>query len=133
MWFAGVALIVNVVLSLALFPFLAHVGIALATAVASWVNAGLLWITLSRRGQFTVDAALRKRLPLIGVAAVLMGVCLAAAQWALQPFLVSPALVVRAVSVGLLVIGGVVVFAVFCQLTGAADFRGALAKLRRGA
>ena len=34
MWFAGVALVVNVVLSLALLPFLAHVGIALATSIA---------------------------------------------------------------------------------------------------
>lgn len=133
MWFAGVALIVNVALSLALFPFLAHVGIALATAVAAWVNAGLLGITLSRRGQFTADAALKKRLPLIGVASVLMGVCLTLTQWAMAPFLEAPALLVRAASVGALVVGGVVVFVVFCQLTGAADFRGALAKLRRRA
>ena len=33
MWFAGISVVVNVAVSLALFPFLAHVGIAIATAV----------------------------------------------------------------------------------------------------
>lgn len=131
MWFAGVALIVNVALSLALFPFLAHVGIALATAVSAWVNTALLAVTLSRRGQFTADAALKKRLPLIAVASVLMGGCLALAQWLMAPLLAAPDFFLRAIAVGVLVVGGVVVFVVFCQLTGAADFRGALAKVLR--
>ncbi|MCB1497523.1 MAG: murein biosynthesis integral membrane protein MurJ [Bauldia sp.] len=129
MWFAGAALVVNIALSLALFPFLKHVGIALATSAAAWLNTALLAGTLARRGQFTTDAALKKRLPLLLLAAMLMGAVLFVAQWLMAPFLVDPALIVRAASVGVLVIGGVVVFAVFCQLTGAADFRGALAKV----
>ena len=59
MWFAGVAVAVNVAVSLALFPFLAHVGIAIATSLAGWVNTVLLAVTLHRRGQFTVDSAAR--------------------------------------------------------------------------
>lgn len=131
MWFAGVALVVNIALSLALFPFLAHVGIAIATATSAWVNTALLAGTLMRRGQFTPDAALKKRLPLLLLAALLMGGCLTLAQWQMAPFLADPSLLVRAVAVGILVFGGVVVFAVFCQLTGAADFKGALAKVLR--
>ncbi|MCB1488843.1 MAG: murein biosynthesis integral membrane protein MurJ, partial [Bauldia sp.] len=129
MWFAGAALIVNVALSLALFPWLQHVGIALATSTSAWLNTALLGITLARRGQFAVDAALRKRLPLLLLASVLMGVVLYVAEWLMAPLFVDPSILVRAASVGVLVIGGVVVFAVFCQLTGAADFRGALAKV----
>ncbi len=68
MWFAGVAVAVNVAVSLALFPFLAHVGIAIATSLAGWVNAVLLAVTLRRRGQFTVDALLARRLPLLALA-----------------------------------------------------------------
>ncbi|MFW6092450.1 MAG: murein biosynthesis integral membrane protein MurJ [Pseudomonadota bacterium] len=40
--FALVSVVTNVVLNLALFSWLGHVGLALATAAAGWVNAGLL-------------------------------------------------------------------------------------------
>ncbi|MCP4385514.1 MAG: murein biosynthesis integral membrane protein MurJ [Hyphomicrobiales bacterium] len=130
MWFAAVAMVVNVVLSLALFPFLRHVGIALATTVAAWINTMLLAGTLWRRGQFTFDPAARRRLPLIALAAVLMGICLVFAQQLIAPLMSSPAFVLRALAVATLVVGGVVVFGVFCQLTGAVNLSGALAKLR---
>src|SRR5690606_20404505 len=72
MWFAAVGMITNVVLSLALFPFLAHVGIAMATSVAGWANAGLLGITLWRRGELVPDAAVKRNLPLVLVASLAM-------------------------------------------------------------
>jgi len=56
-WFAGVSLLVNVVLSLLLFGSLRHVGIALATSIAAWVNVGLLAFFLARRGHFRLTAA----------------------------------------------------------------------------
>lgn len=52
MIFAVVGMVVNVGLSIALFPMLQHVGIALATTLAGWVNTGLLIIVLWRRGHF---------------------------------------------------------------------------------
>jgi len=126
MWFAGIAVAVNVVVSLALFPFLAHVGIAIATAASGWVNAVLLIVTLHRSGHFAADVSLRKRLPLILLAALLMGVALVAAMWAMAPLVASPSFAIRATTVSVLVGGGVLLFAVFCQLTGAADFRRAI-------
>jgi putative peptidoglycan lipid II flippase len=126
MWFAGIAVAVNVAVSLALFPFLAHVGIAIATAVSGWVNTVLLVVTLHRRGHFTADASLLKRLPLILLAAMLMGVTLVAARWVMAPLIASPDFAVRATAVSALVVGGVPLFAAFCQLTGAADFRRAI-------
>lgn len=46
---AGVAaMLTNIILNLALIQALAHVGLALATSVAAMVNAGLLYIWLSR-------------------------------------------------------------------------------------
>jgi putative peptidoglycan lipid II flippase len=47
-----VAMIVNVVLNLALIVPLAHAGLALATALAACVNAGLLFIWLQRTGVY---------------------------------------------------------------------------------
>lgn len=43
MMMAGVAVAVNIAVSLLLFPFFRHVGIAVATSVAAWVNVILLW------------------------------------------------------------------------------------------
>lgn len=42
MFMAGVTVLTNIVCSLALFPWLGHVGIALATSIAGWVNVILL-------------------------------------------------------------------------------------------
>jgi len=126
MWFAGITVAVNVVLSLALFPFLAHVGIAIATAASGWVNTALLAVALHRRGHFRADVSLRRRLPLILLAAVLMGAGLIGAMWLMGPMLDHGSFVMRAGAVGILVVAGVVLFAVFCQLTGAADFRRAI-------
>ncbi|MGV3651632.1 MAG: murein biosynthesis integral membrane protein MurJ, partial [Devosia sp.] len=48
--FAGVSVVLNIALSLLLFPSLAHVGIAIATSVAAWANTALLAFFLLRRG-----------------------------------------------------------------------------------
>jgi putative peptidoglycan lipid II flippase len=133
MWFAGISVVVNIAVSLALFPFLAHVGIAIATSLSGWVNTLLLAGTLRRRGQFNPDGELKKRLPLMLLASLLMGACLYAAMWLLAPGLADPRFALRALTVGVLVVGGVVFFALFCQLTGVVDFRQALATVRRQA
>jgi putative peptidoglycan lipid II flippase len=131
MIFAGISVATNVALSLALFPFLAHVGIAMATSLAAWINAGLLAGTLVRRGQYAADAQVKKRLPLLAAASVMMGACLYAAEWLLATSLSAPDLLVRAAAVGVLVVFGMAVFAIFCQLTGAFDFREAVNSLRK--
>lgn len=132
MIFAGISVAVNVGLSLALFPFLAHVGIAIATSLAGWINAGLLAVTLYRRRQFTVDAELRQRGPLLVLASLLMGICLYAAMWILTPWLGDPGVVPRATAVAVLVAAGLVSFALFCQVTGAFTLRQLVAAVRRG-
>jgi putative peptidoglycan lipid II flippase len=131
MIFAGVAVAVNIVLSLSLFPLLAHIGIAIATSVAGWINAALLAGTLSRRGQFAADALLRKRLPLLALASVLMGACLYAAMLGLSSLLIDPNIFIRATAVGALVVAGAFLFALFCHLTGAVDFRQSLKTIRK--
>jgi putative peptidoglycan lipid II flippase len=66
---ALVAMLVNLVGNLILMWPLAHVGLALSTALSAWVNAALLYIMLRRRAHFAIDARLRRRgLRLIGAA-----------------------------------------------------------------
>lgn len=131
MWYGGVSMVTNVVMSFALFPYFGHVGIAAATSIASWVNTGLLIYTLAKRGQLRPDAALKRRLPLLALASVAMGVGLYAAVWALHPWMVDSRLVVRAATMSGLIAGGMVVFVLFVQLTGAADFRKFVTAFRR--
>ncbi len=72
------AMVLNIALNLILMRPLGHVGIALATALAAWVNAGLLAWVLHRRGHWRPDARLRRRLPRIVLSCGVM----ALAVWA---------------------------------------------------
>lgn len=69
---AAVALVANVVLNLILMQVLAHVGIALATALSACLNAALLLWLLIKRGHFTWDRRLKRRLPRMVLATGLM-------------------------------------------------------------
>ncbi|WP_310498154.1 murein biosynthesis integral membrane protein MurJ [Sandarakinorhabdus sp.] len=73
------SMLVNLVGNLALVWPLGHVGIALSTALAAWVNAGALYVVLRRRGHFDADTRLLRALPRLGLAcAVMVGVLLLA-------------------------------------------------------
>ena len=66
MKFATAGVVINLLLGIGLFfgP-LGFVGLAIATSVAGWVNAGLLAATLARRGLFKPDARVLSKLPRI--------------------------------------------------------------------
>ncbi|MBA5778800.1 murein biosynthesis integral membrane protein MurJ [Stappia sp. F7233] len=131
MWFAGAGMVVNVAGALALAPFLAHVGIALATSLAGWVNTLLLGFTLWRRGHFRLDAGAAKRLPLLCLASVLMGFVLYGGALSLASLLAAPSLLTRFSALALLVLVGMAAFAVFVQLTGVVDLKGYLGRALR--
>ncbi len=68
----AVAMAVNVVLSLAMFSWLAHVGLALATSFAALVNAGLLARLLLRDGTLALQPGMTALvLRVIGASAVM--------------------------------------------------------------
>jgi putative peptidoglycan lipid II flippase len=83
--FAIISVVANVIGSLILSRFVGHVGIALATALAAWINSSMLAITLARRGHYAPDAQLRSRLPRIIAASLGMGAVLLAALWVMAP------------------------------------------------
>ncbi|SFZ84876.1 putative peptidoglycan lipid II flippase [Devosia enhydra] len=70
--FAGLSVVLNIALSLLLFPSLSHVGIAIATTVSAWANTGLLALFLARRGHFLMPMAEARRLGLILLSALVM-------------------------------------------------------------
>ncbi|MCZ6618423.1 MAG: murein biosynthesis integral membrane protein MurJ [Gammaproteobacteria bacterium] len=72
----AIAVATNVVLNLALFSWFGHVGLALATAVAAWVNAWLLLHGLERRALYQPGKALGAGLTRGVLAAAGMGAVL---------------------------------------------------------
>lgn len=105
-------------LALALLPVLGHVGIALATGLAAWLDVGLLVAAMRRRGILALDARLRRRGPRIAAAAVGMGIALAVGETVLTPWLTHPATAVRFAALGALVVMGVLVFGALAQALG---------------
>ncbi len=119
---AIVCVVANTALALVLMRPLAHVGIALATAIAAWLNAALLALMLKRRGALAPDARLGERLPRMIAATIAM----AALLWGLlQPLAVwlASGLALRASALALLVAGGLAGFALAAQLLKATDLR----------
>lgn len=117
----------NLVLNLLLMGPLQHVGVALATTLAAWANAGLLAFMLHRRGEWVADRRLRRVSPRLLGAALAMGVVLAALSWWLAPG-------AGLVGVGLLALictlGAGTYFAL-AQLSGGMDLRELRRLLRR--
>lgn len=127
---AVAALAVNLALTLTLMQFLAHVGIALATSCAGWLNALTLLTLLVRRGHFRFDARARRNLPRVAVAALGMAVVLMLLRIALAPALSAAALVRIAALTGLCG-AGLAAFTVLALALGVADWRGLWGRLRR--
>jgi putative peptidoglycan lipid II flippase len=127
---AVTAMAVNLCLTLVLMQFLAHVGIALATTVAGWLNALVLLALLIRRRHFGFDRRARRNLPRVGAAALAMGVVLAAMRIALAPMLAGHAML-QVGALAVLVCAGLATFAVLALGLGIADWRDLLGRLRR--
>lgn len=124
--FAGISVVINVTSSFILFQYFGFAGIAAGTTIAAWANVLLLASRLWRHDHFTPDRQLITRVPLILLASAGMGAVLWVGSMALAPAFALHFVASVSVLAGLIA-GGMVVYAGFCQFTGA--FR--LADLRR--
>jgi putative peptidoglycan lipid II flippase len=119
-------MVLNVVGSIALFVLfraaglMPHVGIAIATTLSGWANVYLLWSTLGARGHFQGDDRLRRNVRMIGLASLIMG----GAVWLSAHVLVAPYLLSsagvgpQASALALVLMAGLVIYALAVQLTG---------------
>ncbi|MBV8739361.1 MAG: murein biosynthesis integral membrane protein MurJ [Alphaproteobacteria bacterium] len=127
---AVTAMAVNLGLTVILMRFLAHVGIALATSGAGWLNALALLVLLMRRKHFMLDRRARRNLPRIAVAAIGMGVVLVLMRSAFAPALTSAA-PIRITALAGLCGAGLAAFAILALALGVADWRDLRGRLRR--
>lgn len=119
-------LVANVLLIMALIGPLSHVGIALATAISNWINVVLLAWLLWRDRHIGIDERLQARMPRLVLASAVMAAALFAVEWLAAGVAPLPKL-------GLVVLAGVVSYALAVQLGGGGDVRELRAMLARKA
>ncbi len=72
MYFSGINAVLNIVLSLLLFPIYGIFGLAIATSSAGWINALMLWASLYLGNHFQITAKTLQNILLICVASLIM-------------------------------------------------------------
>jgi len=140
MVYATISLVANTLGSIALFflfralGLMPHLGIAVATTLGGWLNAGLLYVTLVRRGYFVADRRLRSALPRTVLSSAVMGIVLWVVADALgASFGASTAPLVRVAALAALVGSGFAVYVLAVFATGAVDMRQMQGFLKRRA
>ena len=106
---ALLAMLVNLALNLVLIWPLAHVGLALSTAISAWVNAILLYWTLHRREHFAIDARLRRT----GIRLIAATLAMAALLLVLNPWIdpwTGRSLIERVAALGVMIAAAVTVY-----------------------
>ncbi len=127
---AAATVALNIALTIGLMQSFAHVGIALGTALAAWLNAGVLAIILRRRGHFATDRRLKRRsLGVLAATAVM-----AAGLWgARQGLAIDPSagLIERTLTLLALIAGGGMLYLGAAQVLGGLDLRDLKRLLKR--
>jgi putative peptidoglycan lipid II flippase len=130
MRFAAISLVANTLGSVALFfafrklGFLPQLGIAVATTLGGWLNAGLLWSTLVKRGHFALDARMGRAFAAILFSSVVMGAALVAMAHVLGSYFASDrSFAVHVAALTALIAAGFAVYAAIVLATGTLKLR----------
>ncbi|HYD15402.1 MAG TPA: murein biosynthesis integral membrane protein MurJ [Hyphomicrobium sp.] len=130
MRYAAISLFANTVGSILLFfvfrklGYLPQLGIAVATTLGGWLNAGLLWATLVKRGHFVLDARMGRAFAAILFSSVVMGAALVAGAHFIGPYFGrDQSFVVHILALSALVGAGLLVYALIVLATGAVKIR----------
>jgi putative peptidoglycan lipid II flippase len=124
MLFAGISMVANVVLALALFLTIGATGIAIAATLAGWINVALLAAALRRRDSLALDRTFRRRFLGIAAASAVMGVVVSALMQYLGPwFAPASGFLAQALALAVLVGTGLLTYLGAAHLFGAAHFR----------
>ncbi|OWU83289.1 multidrug transporter MurJ [Oceanicola sp. 22II-s10i] len=128
--FALVSMVVNAALAIGLAPVIGWIATAIATTAAAWAMALLLILGARPMGDVArFDDRLRRRLPRIVLAALIMGAALWPAWQLLMPWLAMSG--IRFAALLVLVLWGMLVFFAVGQLIGAVNLPELRATLRR--
>lgn len=116
---AIVALVTNMVGAALLIRPFGHVGIALASGIATWVNAGLLLWLLRRQGRSLLDATARRQIPRLLLCGGLMIGLVYGLDYLLAGFFTTRNLWLELPGLALLLAGALLGYGLLVHLTGA--------------
>lgn len=116
--FAMISVGINLIGNLILIPTIATAGPPLATAIASTINVFMLYRTLGKRGHFVADDRLKRRIPRLAIAAVIMGGAMLLLKPLFAPY-THGSLLVTLPALGVLVGAGMVIYGLACFITRA--------------
>ncbi len=130
------AVLMGFVLAIALAVLLGHFygagGIAASIALGAWSSA----FSLIRQGSatfgFSIDAAARRRLPRIVLAALAMGALLWLATWLVPALTADAHGLVQAVMLLIVITAGIVIYGLLLRLFGVTGWREAVNAFRQG-
>src|SRR3989338_5501396 len=111
------AMITNIILNAALIFPLKHAGLALATSLSSVLNAGLLWILLSKNGIFHAGSQWRKATVQLILANGVMGVLIAWMAGDVAPWL-TWSVMIRALHLAGILSAGIVSYIAMLWIMG---------------
>jgi putative peptidoglycan lipid II flippase len=118
--------------ALVLFPTYGHVGVATAIALSGWVGALLLGIILLRRRWLRIDDEARRRLPLLVLATLVMGlVILAAQEFLAATWHIAGSALLRVSTLAILVVLGLATYGAMLHLTKAVSLHELITRIRR--
>lgn len=126
MWVLGA----NIALNFALVPSMGLYGLALALALTAWLNCAMLYLTLRKRGHFSISGHVASRVGRQLVAGAAMGATLYAVNLLLGP-LFNGSTIERMGALTVLVGSGGVVYFGLGWIIGAIDREDVLLLLRR--
>lgn len=117
---ALVCVVINLVLNLILIHPFKHVGMAMATTAAGWVNVALMAHILRKRGVFAPDALLKTRLLKMAAAAKIMALALFLIDVVAAPFY-QQEVFIRTGALFVVIVLGMVIYGSVTMALGAYD------------
>ncbi len=134
MIFAAISVAINIATALLVFPSMGAPGIAVASAVAGWVNAAMLFAVLAMRGHWGKDIGLLTRIPRVMLASAVMAGALWYGEQLLAAELAAGSPVwTQAAALALLCAGGGLVYFVVVFAIGGASLSMMRRNMRRSA
>lgn len=127
---AVISILCNLILNIILMGPFAHVGLAMATSIAAWINAGLQLLILHKRGWFFLTRQVQVTALKVFASAAVMGggIVFARNLWLER---MPETLLLQIVSVFGIIFCGMIIFAGMGQLTGAFNLTHIRQALRR--
>lgn len=128
---AIVGVVLNAIFALTFMQFWGYIGIALATGLTTWINAGQYWFRLKHNKEFSLDNLFKYRFKRILLSCIIMALALLIGRWFLQFVPASDDKIWQIITLGFLVTMGGLTFFIMLLTTKAFSVKQLIALLKR--